>query len=74
MSFTRRHAIGLIAIVLLPGGIYLGFQPIEGEGLLKTLDAACLRVGSLMAVLWLAYPQIHRLPAWIWAAIPASSV
>ncbi|NQU23175.1 MAG: hypothetical protein HQ567_18000 [Candidatus Nealsonbacteria bacterium] len=71
MSFTRRHAIGILAIVLLPAGIYLALQPIQGDGLLVGLDAACMRVGALMAVLWLAYPQIHRLPAWIWAAIPA---
>lgn len=32
--------------------------------------AACVRVGAVMAVLWLAYDEVSRLPAWIWAAVP----
>ncbi len=70
----RRHAIGIIAIVLLVRGVVREFWPIEGQGLLKGLNAACWRVGPLMTVLWLAYPQIHRMPAWLWATIPALTI
>ena len=74
MFSMRRHAIGIIAIVLLIGGVVLVCWPVEGQGLFAGLNAACWRVGALMAVLWLAYPQIHRMPAWLWAAIPALAV
>ncbi|NUQ61110.1 MAG: hypothetical protein HUU20_01390 [Pirellulales bacterium] len=37
----------------------------------QQLQSACWRVGALLAVWWLAYDEVMRLPAWILAAIPA---
>ena len=67
----RRHLIGIIAIALLLGGTALWLWPPSTEGWIHQFHAACWRVGALMSVLWLAYPQVHRMPAWLWAAIPA---
>ncbi len=49
------------------GGLWL--WPAAGEGTLA-LRAAFFRVGALMAVLWVAYPDVRRIPAWILAVVP----
>ena len=36
----------------------------------EPLKSACSRLGPCMAVLWLAYPEVKRLPGWVWAIIP----
>ena len=43
--------------------------PSDDNGLLG-LEAACWRVGALMGILWVAYTDIQRIPAWLLAAIP----
>ncbi len=65
----RRHAIGIIAIVLLLGAGALWIWPLEGTWYLP-LKSACTRLGPCMAVLWLAYPEVKRLPAWLLPTIP----
>ncbi|HTM55509.1 MAG TPA: hypothetical protein VL175_15885 [Pirellulales bacterium] len=54
----HRPTIGVIAIVLLAAGLLLR-DPSQA-----TLSAACLRVGMVMGLLWLAHPQLERLPLW----------
>ena len=34
------------------------------------VESAFLRVGAVLAVLWLAWPDVHRLPAWLLGAVP----
>ncbi len=42
-----------------------------GEGAaLKQLYAACCRLGPALVALWLAYPQLERLPGWLLQVIP----
>jgi hypothetical protein len=65
----RRHAVGIIAVLLLLGAVAFWIWPAEGEGH-PALEAACWRVGALMAVLWAAWPDIGRLPRWMAWAIP----
>ncbi len=65
----RRHLIGIIALLLLIGAVVFWIWPPEGSAGLQ-LEAACWRVGALMSVLWVAYPQVHHMPVWLWAAIP----
>jgi len=69
----RRHTIGAVAIALLlaVGGFQI-WPP--ASAMQQELYAACLRMGLLMALWWLAYPQTVRLPMWIWVVIPASVV
>ena len=63
----RRHVLGLLAMVFLflAGALLLwgGEQTAGYEGM-------AWRVGTLMAVWWLAYPDIRRLPAWLLIAVP----
>ena len=55
----HRPTIGLIAVVLLVAGLLIG-----GSGD-QTLASACLRIGVLMSLLWLAHPQLERMPRWM---------
>jgi hypothetical protein len=66
---VRRHAIGIIAIVLLLGAGALWIWRLETTWYLP-LKSACTRLGPCMAVLWLAYPDVKRLPAWLLPTIP----
>ncbi|MBN2021430.1 MAG: hypothetical protein JW809_01430 [Pirellulales bacterium] len=61
----RRHAIGIIAIGLLAAA--LGFW---ATGTHQAVEFAFLRVGAVLAVLWVAYPDLRRLPAWMLVAAP----
>lgn len=67
----RRHVIGLITGVLFLAALYLSLWPLEGSANNQFLLGALVRVGALMAVIWLAYHELCRLPAWLWAVLPA---
>jgi hypothetical protein len=63
----QRHVIGVVGLLLLgvAGGTYLW----------GSADAAkavefCGRAGAVLAVWWLAYPDLLRLPRWLLAATP----
>lgn len=62
----RRHVIGILAFVMLFTAVVLWFQGNQ-EGLAYQLEVNSLRVGALLAVLWLAYADLHRIPPWLWA-------
>jgi hypothetical protein len=69
----RRHILGISALLLLIGAIVFRIWPpvsAGGEG----LHAACTRVGALCAVLWLAYRELERLPAWLGSVIPVAAI
>jgi len=61
----RRHAVGLLAVFLLILGVGLWLADAQ-----QWLEFACLRVGALLAVWWVAYPDLRRLPAWLLVAAP----
>ncbi len=67
----RRHLIGIIALVLLLSalGIWL-WMPVASVNR-EALMGAFGRVGILMALFWVAYRDLQRVPAWLFAAIPA---
>jgi hypothetical protein len=65
----RRISIGIIAVLLFVGAVYFHAYPPEG-GFWTQLESACWRVGTLMAVIWLAYPEVSRLPAWLLGTVP----
>ena len=66
----RRHAIGMIAIGLLLGAVWFLVWPPDSAAT-QQFETACRRVGTLMAVLWLAYPQVRHMPGWLWTTLPA---
>lgn len=63
-----RNALGIIAALLLVmGGITFVFGP--GGNSATGFAGGCIRVGLVLAALWLALPQIQaavkRLPGWV---------
>lgn len=66
----RRHGVGIIAIVLLLAAGALLVWPLPYHWY-EPLKAACCRLGPFMAVLWLAYPEVSRMPPWLLGMIPA---
>jgi hypothetical protein len=69
---VRRHALGLIALAMLAFAAVIFFWP--ALSLYQPAAAMCLRVGLLLGVLWLAWPDLHRLPRWAWYAMPIAVV
>jgi hypothetical protein len=65
----RRYAIGAIALVLLLGAAGLQFCP-WNDANAADLESACLRIGAVMAVVWLAYQHLEKMPAWLWFVLP----
>ena len=64
----HRPTVGLLAIALLGSGIALLIWP-QPWDFYQPLLAACWRVGSVMAALWLAHPQVSQLPSWFVATL-----
>jgi len=69
----RRHLIGIIAVLLFLGAVYYWIRPPQGS-FQTQMEAACWRAGTLAAVLWLAYGEVRRMPAWFWIALPVLCV
>jgi hypothetical protein len=64
----QRKKVGLIAAVLLGMAAVLYLWPSDEQS--QALQAACLRVGAIMAVIWLAMPEASRLKnPWMIAAV-----
>jgi hypothetical protein len=62
----RRHVIGILALAMLVTAVALWVQGTQ-EGLAYQVEVNSLRMGSLLAVLWLAYADLYRIPPWLWA-------
>jgi len=62
----RRHALGIIALVLLAAaaGLLSGLAPGLDENLADMYGNMCLRIGMTLGAAWLAFPQIMALTAW----------
>ena len=65
----RRHLLGLASLLLLAVGVYFWLFVPPGEHENQFLHGGCVKAGSLLAAVWLAYPQLERMPEWIFAAI-----
>lgn len=62
----QRRLIGAIAAVLLATGAITGFLPQSFGTATPSITAASTRVGVIMSALWLAFPDLHRIPRWMW--------
>jgi hypothetical protein len=64
----RRTAFGVLAVLLLGIGLplYL-WSGVEGSSV--TWIAAAIRIGAMFGTLWLAYPQLERIPPSLWIGI-----
>lgn len=65
----RRHLIGIIGLLLLCGAVAFEVWPPDGPWAEQS-RAACWRVGPVLILLWMAYNELTRLPAWLLATFP----
>ena len=64
----RRHLLGLIALASLRmGGDPLCCPPLASY---QAAGAMGLRIGLVLGAFWLAWPDLHRLPRWVWYVLP----
>lgn len=72
----HRPTVGILALLLLIIGavLYLA-QYDSGLGSsdnYEQLQAACLRIGAILGVIWLAHPELSRLSPWMLGAVLVS--
>ncbi|GAB4132155.1 hypothetical protein [Thermopirellula anaerolimosa] len=65
----QRHLIGILGLALIGCAVYYLMVPPSSEFHLMS-EAACRRMGILCILLWLAYPEVKRLPAWLALSVP----
>ncbi len=64
----RRRTIAIISAVTLAAGLLGLLVPPAGS----SWDAAagsCIRIGAVMFAIWLAYPDLERIPTWLWGGL-----
>ena len=64
----HRPTVGIIAVVLLASAAALWVWPLDWDGY-DALLGACVRIGAVMAAIWLAHPQLVKLPLWLPEAV-----
>ena len=69
----KRTSIGLLALVLFAVGIALTIGGATGAGAVEC-QASSLRLGVLCSLVWLAYPELIRLPGWLFPALLCSAL
>ena len=63
----RRHLVGVVGLVFLSVGIYFYIFPPE-SGSVEFLQGSCVKSGLILLVTWLAFPQLDKLPIWLFAS------
>ncbi len=65
----RRAILGILAVFFMLGALGTWFwPPTQGAGL--EWQAACWRFAPILAVLWIAYYDLKRIPWWLWLTLP----
>lgn len=69
----HRPTVGILSLILLAVGtvVWLGWRDVEQA---QQWIGACWRVGFALGALWLALPDLSRLPTWILVPILAVAV
>jgi hypothetical protein len=57
---VRRHALGVLALVFLTAAVVLWLN--QGGDQSQALLGFCSRLGLILGVLWMAFPQVQNLP------------
>lgn len=60
----RHHAAGIIALLLLLGSGLLFLLHPEWDQT-QAFASSALRIGLVLGAIWLAYPELVRLPKWL---------
>lgn len=73
----RRDTLGAIAGVLLLAALIMWVSA-PNSAVIRSVVGVCLRVGLLLAALWLALPQItaifERYPRWVWMTLAVAAL
>ncbi|MDO4587531.1 MAG: hypothetical protein Q4C95_09575 [Planctomycetia bacterium] len=69
-SFSMRTKIGLITIVLFIGILIGAWRSYQNGTSDDPISEACNRIGIMMFILWVAWPELVRLPRWFYISIP----
>ncbi|MCC6125123.1 MAG: hypothetical protein IT426_09195 [Pirellulales bacterium] len=65
----RRTILGILAVLFMLGALVFEIRPpTQAFGL--ECQSACWRLAPLLAVFWIAYPDLNRIPWWLWLALP----
>jgi hypothetical protein len=65
---TKRTLLALMALALLITGIVLALAHADGAAAME-IRASCFRLSVLCCLIWLAYPELMKLPTWLFPAI-----
>jgi len=68
----RRHTIGILALLLL--GVASGLWLWGAAGDYWQVGPFCWRLGAVLGVWWLAYPDLARWPRYVILVIPVLAV
>jgi hypothetical protein len=69
----KRTAIALLALILLAVGIALTIAGATGAGAVEC-QASSLKLGVLCCLVWLAYPELIKLPGWLFPALACTGL
>jgi hypothetical protein len=69
----KRTLIGLLAFVLFAIGIALSIGGATGAAAIEC-QASSLKLGVLCCLIWLAYPELIRLPGWLFPALACTGL
>ena len=76
-SANVAYMRGRFTLLNLPGtrkNFHTARAGMTNKPIIETIASACLRVGSVMAILWFALPQLTRVPWWLIALAVAGLV
>jgi hypothetical protein len=65
---VRRHILGFSALACFAWAAILGCCPALVS--YQAAGAMGLRFGLVLGAFWLAWPELHRLPRWLWYVLP----
>lgn len=68
-----RHILGILGLLLFFPGVllYLCYPSIDPQ---QFYLGAMVRIGAVLCTLWLAHPQLSRIPGWMYQAVAASAL
>src|SRR4029078_12313896 len=72
-KIMHRPTVGVLAILLLLAGGVIYFGGLE-EGKAGLFQAACLRIGAILATLWVAHPELSRMRPWMITVLVAALI
>jgi hypothetical protein len=70
----RRTALGILAATLVTGAVLLSIWQPEGPNWRGWVLPACVRMGAITTILWMAWDDLHRLPQWLLSTILVSLI